>query len=130
MCTFLKVMCHAVPLAGVSQLVEFGVALELWRVHVRDFAVWLVAFVVTTFAGVEMGLLASICLSVLILILEVSFPHTAVLGRLGKTNVYRWAISSLYLYNVHCYVPNPSLVQWRVLAVLPVLAVVHTAQPG
>jgi SulP family sulfate permease len=90
-------MCHAVPLAGVSQLVEFGVALELWRVHVRDFAVWLVAFVVTTFAGVEMGLLASICLSVLILILEVSFPHTAVLGRLGKTNVYRWAISSLYL---------------------------------
>lgn len=69
---------------------EFGVALELWRVHVRDFLVWLVAFVITTFAGVEIGLLASIALSLLILILEVSFPHTALLGRLGKTNVYRW----------------------------------------
>jgi SulP family sulfate permease len=75
--------------AGVAQLVELEVGLELWRVHVRDFAVWLAAFVVTTFAGVEMGLLASICLSLLILILEVSFPHTALLGRLGKTNVYR-----------------------------------------
>jgi MFS superfamily sulfate permease-like transporter len=89
----------------VSQLVEFGVAMELWRVHVRDFAVWLVAFVVTTFAGVEMGLLASICLSVLILILEVSFPHTAVLGRLGKTNVYR-CVMRLLSNGAHQYVPN------------------------
>lgn len=75
--------------AGVSQLVEFGVAMELWRVHVRDFLVWLVAFVITTFAGVEIGLLSSIALSIFILVLEVAFPRTAVLGRLGKTNVYR-----------------------------------------
>lgn len=68
---------------------EFGVAAELWRVHVRDFAVWLVAFVITTFAGVEIGLMAAIALSILILVLEVAFPHTAVLGRLGKTQVYR-----------------------------------------
>jgi len=74
---------------GVSQLVEIGVAIELWKVHVRDFAVWLCAFLVTTFAGVEIGLMASIALSLLILILEVSFPHTAQLGQLGKTNVYR-----------------------------------------
>jgi MFS superfamily sulfate permease-like transporter len=80
--------CLVYP-AGVSQLVEFGVAYELWRVHVRDFAVWLVAFIITAFAGVEMGLLASIALSLLIMILETAFPHTALLGRLGTTNVYR-----------------------------------------
>ena len=94
----LCVCCFQLPLthtlirtdaAGVSQLVEVGVAIELWKVHVRDFLVWLVAFVITTFAGVEIGLLASIALSLLILILEASFPHTALLGRLGKTNVYR-----------------------------------------
>lgn len=68
---------------------EFGVAAQLWRVHVRDFAVWLVAFVITVFCGVELGLVASIALSLLILILETAFPHTALLGRLGNTNVYR-----------------------------------------
>lgn len=73
----------------MAQLVEFGVAYELWRVHVRDFVVWLVAFIITVFAGVEMGLMASIALSLLILILETAFPHTAVLGRVGKSNVYR-----------------------------------------
>lgn len=66
-------------------------AMELWKVHVRDFVVWLVAFIVTTFAGVEIGLVASILLSLLILILETAFPHASVLGRLGKTNVYRCA---------------------------------------
>jgi hypothetical protein len=46
-CLSLTDSCHTVPrhdpthhLAGVSQLVEFGVAMELWRVHVRDFVVW------------------------------------------------------------------------------------------
>lgn len=75
--------------AGVTQLIEFGVARELYRIHVRDFLVWLVAFIITTFAGVEIGLLASIVLSLLILILETAFPHTALLGRVGKTAVYR-----------------------------------------
>jgi sulfate transporter 4 len=49
-----------------------------------------VAFIVTTFAGVEYGLMSSIALSLLILVLESSFPHTAQLGRIGKSNVYRW----------------------------------------
>lgn len=57
--------------------------------HVRDFAVWTTAFLVTTFAGVEIGLMASIALSLLIIVLEVSFPHTSQLGQLGKSNVYR-----------------------------------------
>eukprot|EP00879_Flechtneria_rotunda_P029877 GHRR01032340.1.p1 GENE.GHRR01032340.1~~GHRR01032340.1.p1 ORF type:complete len:328 (+),score=110.47 GHRR01032340.1:1181-2164(+) len=79
----------AIIISGVITLVEFGVARELFRVHLRDFFVWLVAFLVTTFAGVELGLMCSIILSIAILILEASFPHTAVLGRVGKSNVYR-----------------------------------------
>uniref|UniRef100_A0A383W800 STAS domain-containing protein n=1 Tax=Tetradesmus obliquus TaxID=3088 RepID=A0A383W800_TETOB len=79
----------AIIIVGVIQLVEVGVAYELFRTHLRDFFVWLVAFVVTTFAGVEYGLMSSIALSLLILVLESSFPHSAQLGRLGKSNVYR-----------------------------------------
>lgn len=63
------------------------------QTHLRDFFVWLVAFVVTTFAGVEYGLMSSIALSLLILVLESSFPHSAQLGRLGKSNVYRCVAS-------------------------------------
>jgi hypothetical protein len=63
----------------------------LLQTHLRDFVVWLVAFIVTTFAGVELGLMSSIALSLLILVLESSFPHTAQLGHIGKSNVYRSA---------------------------------------
>ncbi|KAF8060559.1 SULTR2 [Scenedesmus sp. PABB004] len=77
----------AIIIIGVSQLVEVGVAIELFKLHLRDFIVWLCAFAVTTFAGVELGLMSSIALSLVILVLEASFPHTAVLGRIGKTNV-------------------------------------------
>jgi MFS superfamily sulfate permease-like transporter len=69
----------------------------------RDFVVWLVAFIVTTFAGVELGLMSSIALSLLILVLESSFPHTAQLGRIGKSNVYRSAAGTgIYVWLVAC----------------------------
>ncbi|WIA23007.1 hypothetical protein OEZ85_001360 [Tetradesmus obliquus] len=74
---------------GVSQLVEVGVAMELLRVNLRDFAVWLTAFAVTTFAGVELGLMSSIGLSMAILILDTAFPQVSLLGRVPKTNTYR-----------------------------------------
>lgn len=79
----------AIIIVGVSQLVEFGVGYELFKIHLRDFIVWLTAFAVTTFVGVEIGLATSIALSLIILVAESSFPHTAVLGRIHKTNVYR-----------------------------------------
>lgn len=79
----------AIIIVGVSQLVEFGVGIELFKVHLRDFFVWLTAFIVTIFAGVEIGLISSIALSLVIIVAESSFPHTAILGRLSKTNVYR-----------------------------------------
>jgi MFS superfamily sulfate permease-like transporter len=72
--------------------------LFLLQTHLRDFIVWLVAFIVTTFAGVELGLMSSIALSLLILVLESSFPHTAQLGRIGKSNVYRSAGTDIQKY--------------------------------
>ncbi len=58
----------AIIIVGVSALIEFGVAYELLRVHFRDFIVWMVAFLVTCFAGVEIGLASSIGLSIVITI--------------------------------------------------------------
>lgn len=43
----------------------------------------------TVFFGVEIGLMISIGLALLIVVAESAFPHTAELGRLPGTQVYR-----------------------------------------
>ena len=57
-----------------------------------DFVVFIVAAVTVMFAGVEIGLAISIGLSVVIALWKSAFPHTAVLGQLPDTTVYRCAV--------------------------------------
>lgn len=42
------------------------------------------------FLGVELGLAVSIGVSLLTVVLEAAFPHTAMLGHIEKTTTYRW----------------------------------------
>lgn len=79
----------AIIIVGLTSLFELGVAVHLLRVHLRDFFVWLAAFLCTLFLGIELGLAISIGLAVLIVIFESAFPHTAVLGRVERSPVYR-----------------------------------------
>jgi sulfate transporter 4 len=60
------------------------------QTNLRDFAVWICAFICTLFLGIEMGLGISIGLAMLIVIFESAFPHTAMLGRIERTSVYRY----------------------------------------
>lgn len=57
--------------------------------HKFDFSVWMIAFLGTLFLGVEMGLGLSVGISLLLVIFESAYPHTAVLGRLPGTHHYR-----------------------------------------
>ena len=68
---------------------DYSEAKYLWRVHRFDFAVWLAAFIGTLFLGVELGLGMSVGISLLLVIFESAYPHTAVLGRLPGTHHYR-----------------------------------------
>jgi MFS superfamily sulfate permease-like transporter len=52
--------------------------------------VWITAFICTLFLGIELGLAISIALALLIVIMESAFPHSAVLGRVDHSTVYRW----------------------------------------
>jgi hypothetical protein len=47
------------------------------------------SFLSTMFLGVEIGLAISIGLALMIVIYESAFPHTALLGRVGRTTIYR-----------------------------------------
>ena len=56
-----------------------------------DFCVFVASFFGTLFISVEIGLAIAIGLHVIIALFETAFPHTAVLGRIPKSTVYRWA---------------------------------------
>lgn len=73
-------------LIGLLQIKEWRF---LWRVNKFDFLVFNAAMLGVWFAGVELGLAISIGLSVALTLYKSAFPHTAVLGRLPGTTVYR-----------------------------------------
>lgn len=79
----------AIVISGVLSIMDFPEAIYLWKVHKFDLAVWLLAFLGTMFLGVEIGLGIAVGLSILLVIYEAAYPHTAVLGRLPGTTVYR-----------------------------------------
>ena len=82
-------MLGAIVISAVIGLVDYQEFFNLWRIYNFDFVVWVVAFLTTLFAGVEIGLLVAVGVSLLLVIYESAYPHTAVLGRLPGTTVYR-----------------------------------------
>lgn len=76
-------------ISGVLGLLDYEEAVYLWKVHKFDFGVWVTACVGTMFLGVEVGLMIAVGVSLLLVTYESAYPHTAVLGRLPGTNVYR-----------------------------------------
>ena len=68
---------------------DYNEAKYLYNIHKFDFSVWVVAFVGVIVLGVENGLIVSVTLSLLIVLYESAYPHTAVLGRLPGTSLYR-----------------------------------------
>jgi len=74
---------------AVSGLFEWKTAKELWHVDKRDFSLMLVTFLATLVLGIEEGILVGIVLSLVLVIHQSTYPHTAVLGRLPDTTVYR-----------------------------------------
>lgn len=68
---------------------DYPEALYLWKVHKFDFSVWMCSFIGTLFLGVELGLGIAVGISLLLVLFESAYPHTAVLGRLPGTHQYR-----------------------------------------
>lgn len=68
---------------------DYTHAIHLWKVDKLDFFTWFTCFVVTLFVGVDIGIGVSVVLSLLFVLYESAYPHTAVLGRLHESSVYR-----------------------------------------
>lgn len=63
------------------------------QVNKLDWIIFNTALFCVAFLGVEIGLAIAIGLSIAIILYKTAFPHTAVLGRLPQTTVYRLAPS-------------------------------------
>ncbi|KAJ9521803.1 hypothetical protein QJQ45_024684, partial [Haematococcus lacustris] len=79
----------AVVVASVVSLIDYEQIIYLLRVSPMDALVWLASFLGTLFISVEIGIGIAIGLAVLMALYHIAFPHTALLGRVPGSGVYR-----------------------------------------
>src|SRR6516162_1759567 len=83
-----KAVLAAVVLMAVSGLMDFAALLRMWRVSRLDFYAAVIALVAVLALGILQGILLATLASVLLLLVRVSQPHVAFLGRVPGTNRY------------------------------------------
>ncbi len=79
----------AVVIVAVAALIDFKEIRFLWKVDRRDFVLLAVTFFATLTLGIEEGILVGVILSLALVIEQSTHPHTAVMGRLPGSTVYR-----------------------------------------
>eukprot|EP00201_Polytomella_parva_P011035 CAMPEP_0175054308 /NCGR_PEP_ID=MMETSP0052_2-20121109/9431_1 /TAXON_ID=51329 ORGANISM="Polytomella parva, Strain SAG 63-3" /NCGR_SAMPLE_ID=MMETSP0052_2 /ASSEMBLY_ACC=CAM_ASM_000194 /LENGTH=690 /DNA_ID=CAMNT_0016318985 /DNA_START=40 /DNA_END=2112 /DNA_ORIENTATION=+ len=92
----------AIICTSITNLFQYEQAVFFWKVNKFDFLVWLASFFGVLFITVEIGLAIALGLAIAIVIYESAFPHTALLGRIPNTGVYR----NVKQYPDACVVPG------------------------
>jgi sulfate permease, SulP family len=83
-----KAVLAAVVLTAVYGLVDIPALLRMWRVSRLDFCAATIALVSVLLLGILQGILLAALASVLLLLLRVSNPNVAFLGRIPGTSTY------------------------------------------
>jgi high affinity sulfate transporter 1 len=83
-----KAVLAAVVLTAIYGLLDFPAMLRMWRVSKLDFYAAAIALVGVLALGILHGILLAALASVLLLLMRVSSPHVAFLGRIPGTNIY------------------------------------------
>lgn len=79
----------SIIISAVIGLIDFEAAILIWKIDKFDFVACMGAFLGVVFASVEIGLLIAVSISFAKILLQVTRPRTAVLGKIPRTNVYR-----------------------------------------
>lgn len=79
----------AIVMVAVASLIDLEEARTLWQVNRKDFALMMLTFAATLSLGIEEGILVGVIVSLIVIIHEISQPHTAIEGRLPGTETYR-----------------------------------------
>ncbi|PKI37824.1 sulfate transporter 1.2-like [Punica granatum] len=79
----------AIIISAVVGLFDIDAAILIWKIDKLDFIACVGAFFGVTFISVEIGLLIAVTISFAKILLQVTRPRTAILGKLPRTTVYR-----------------------------------------
>lgn len=79
----------AIVLVAVAKLVDVREMRHVRAVKTSDLITMIVAFVATLALGIELGIAVAVAASLVVVAARMMAPHTAVLGRLPGTTIYR-----------------------------------------
>ncbi|KAA8538037.1 hypothetical protein F0562_027383 [Nyssa sinensis] len=79
----------SIIISAVISLIDFEAAILIWKIDKFDFVACMGAFFGVIFASVEIGLLIAVSISFAKILLQVTRPRTAILGKIPRTTVYR-----------------------------------------
>lgn len=79
----------AIIISAVINLVDYEAAILIWKIDKIDFIACMGAFFGVVFHSVEIGLLIAVSISFAKILLQVTRPRTAILGKIPRTTVYR-----------------------------------------
>lgn len=78
----------AIIIVAVYGLIDFKEAKHLWKTDRKDFTMFIITAIATLVLGVEEGIIAGIGISIIALLIRVSYPHIAELGLDVKSKSY------------------------------------------
>ncbi|KAK3230819.1 hypothetical protein Dsin_002700 [Dipteronia sinensis] len=79
----------AIIISAVLGLIDIEAAVLIWKIDKFDFVACMGAFFGVIFVSVEIGLLIAVSISFAKILLQVTRPRTAILGKVPRTTVYR-----------------------------------------
>lgn len=84
-----KAIISSIIISAVIGLIDIEAVILIWKVDKFDFVACMGAFFGVVFKSVEIGLLIAVSISFAKILLQVTRPRTAILGKLPRTTVYR-----------------------------------------
>ena len=79
----------AIILVAVTNLIDLKTAKHIWKYNKADAIALIATFVAVLWLGVEKGIMVGVGASLLLYVWRTSRPHMAVVGRIGKSEIYR-----------------------------------------
>ncbi|KAL6560711.1 Solute carrier 26 [Orobanche gracilis] len=79
----------SIIISAVVGLFDYEAMILIWKIDKFDFVACMGAFFGVVFASVEIGLVVAVGISFAKILLQVTRPRTAVLGKIPRTTVYR-----------------------------------------
>ncbi|XP_026432911.1 sulfate transporter 1.3-like isoform X1 [Papaver somniferum] len=120
-----KAILGAVVISAVLTLLDYKEMIRIYKIDKFDFVACMGAFMGVVFTTIEMGLLIAIVISVLKILLQVTRPRTALLGKIPRTTIYRsveeypdaYKVPGVLIVRVDSaiYFPNSNYVKERIL---------------